>query len=134
MAPSQERICQAGGLGIFDPGINGLSILTNLLPEPAMVSSAELVFPENRAAPIAAIMQFTTANGLAIELDFDWGQADNEVWNVKFVLDHGELIVSEGAAALSLNGQQLQITEHDEYEAIYHRFVEIVAGCICDVD
>jgi D-galactose 1-dehydrogenase len=121
-------------LGIFDPGINGPWILTNLLPEPAMVSSAELVFPENRAAPIAAIMQFTSANGLAIELDFDWRQADNEVWNVKFVLDHGELIVSEGAAVLSLNGQQLQITEHDEYEAIYHRFVEIVAGCICDVD
>ena len=132
--PGQDWIWQAGGLGVFDPGINGLSILTHLLPEPAMVGKAELIFPENRAAPIAAIMQFTTASGLPIELEFDWRQTGDEVWDVKFAFDAGELIVSEGGGAVSLNGEQLAIVEQNEYEAIYQRFVEIVAGGICDVD
>jgi D-galactose 1-dehydrogenase len=132
--PGQDWIWQAGGLGVFDPGINGLSILTHLLPEPAMVSKAELVFPENRAAPIAATMQFTTASGLGIELDFDWRQTGKEIWDVKFALDQGELIVSEGGGIVSLNGEPQEIVEKNEYEAIYHRFVEIVAGGICDVD
>jgi len=52
--PGQEWIWQAGGLGVFDPGINGLSILTKLLPEPVFVTQANLYFPENRSAPIAA--------------------------------------------------------------------------------
>jgi D-galactose 1-dehydrogenase len=132
--PGQNWIWQAGGLGVFDPGINGVSILTHLLPEPAMVSKAELVFPENRAAPIAAMMQFTTASGLAIELDFDWRQTGSEVWDVKFGLGQGELIVSEGGGVVSLNGEAQKIVEKNEYEAIYQRFVEIVAGGICDVD
>ena len=132
--PGQDWIWQAGGLGVFDPGINGLSILTHLLPEPAMVIKAELVFPENRAAPIAADMQFTTASGLGIDLDFDWRQTGDEVWDIKFTFDDGELIVSEGGGAVSLNGEQLEIAGQNEYEAIYHRFVELVAAGICDVD
>lgn len=64
-------------------------------------------------------------------MPFDWRQTGNQVWNVRLVLDHGELIVNDGGASLSLNGEQLQIIEKNEYEAIHRRFVEIVAGGIC---
>ena len=52
--PGQSWIFEPGGLGVFDPGINALSILTRILPQPLFVTAAELCFPANREAPIAA--------------------------------------------------------------------------------
>ncbi|WP_250845344.1 hypothetical protein, partial [Escherichia coli] len=51
--PNQEWIWEPGGFGVFDPGINALSIATYILP-PMFITSAVLDFPENRAAPVAA--------------------------------------------------------------------------------
>ena len=52
--PGQAWIWEPGGFGVFDPGINALSILTRILPSPIFVQSATLAVPANRAAPIAA--------------------------------------------------------------------------------
>eukprot|EP01034_Spumella_vulgaris_P009949 gene9949-12623_t len=57
--PNQDWIWAAGGLGIFDPGINALSIVTHILPRPLFITAATLEFPENRDAPIAATIAFT---------------------------------------------------------------------------
>jgi hypothetical protein len=59
--PGQEWIWQAGGFGVFDPGINALSIVTRILPEPVFVKRADLSFPANRDAPIAADLAFGSA-------------------------------------------------------------------------
>ena len=37
--PGQEWIWQPGGFGVFDPGINALSIVTKILPEPIFAES-----------------------------------------------------------------------------------------------
>ena len=55
--PNQEWIWQAGGLGVFDPGINALSIVTHILP-PLFLTGATLELPENRDSPIAADLHF----------------------------------------------------------------------------
>ena len=57
--PGQGWIWEPGGLGVFDPGINALSILTRILPQPLFVTAAELSFPANREAPIAARLSLT---------------------------------------------------------------------------
>lgn len=49
--PGQDWIFEAGGMGVFDPGINALSILTEILPMPVHLRAAELDFPLNRQAP-----------------------------------------------------------------------------------
>ncbi len=59
--PGQAWIWQAGGFGIFDPGINALSILTRIMPAPVFVKRAELVYPSNRDTPIAASLVFASA-------------------------------------------------------------------------
>jgi D-galactose 1-dehydrogenase len=46
--PNQDWIWQAGGFGVFDPGINALSILTDVLPRAIHLRSADLSFPANR--------------------------------------------------------------------------------------
>lgn len=57
--PNQAWIWQAGGLGVFDPGINALSIITHILPRALFLTKATLEFPENRDAPIAADLHFS---------------------------------------------------------------------------
>ena len=55
--PGQAWIWQPGGFGVFDPGINALSIITRILPDPLIVVNSALSFPQNLAAPIAAASQ-----------------------------------------------------------------------------
>ncbi|MBE7245568.1 MAG: Gfo/Idh/MocA family oxidoreductase, partial [Actinomycetospora chiangmaiensis] len=45
--PGQDWIWEAGGMGVFDPGINALSIATHILP-PFFLTGATLEVPENR--------------------------------------------------------------------------------------
>lgn len=57
LALGEDWIFEPGGLGVFDSGINALSIL----PEPILVVGAQLDFPANREAPIAAELELATA-------------------------------------------------------------------------
>src|SRR5207342_3433755 len=52
--PRQSWIWQRGGFGVFDPGINALSIATRILPDTIGLTDADLEFPANRDEPIAA--------------------------------------------------------------------------------
>ena len=47
-------IWKGGGLGVFDPGINALSILTRIFPARCCCVEAELSYPANCETPIAA--------------------------------------------------------------------------------
>src|ERR1700748_2617335 len=72
--PGQDWIFAAGGFGVFDPGINALSILTRILPRPVFVTRADLRFPANREAPIVVEMDMSDAAGLPITVEFDFRQ------------------------------------------------------------
>ena len=52
--PGQAWIWQPGGFGVFDPGINALSIVTKILPEAIFVEGATIEVPSNAATPIGA--------------------------------------------------------------------------------
>lgn len=71
--PGQQWIWEAGGLGVFDPGINALSILTEILPFPVRLVSADLEFPSNRQTPIAAELGLSGPGDVGITASFDWG-------------------------------------------------------------
>ena len=130
--PNQDWIWQAGGLGVFDPGINGLSILTHIVPEAFFVHRAELSFPSNKAAPIAANIDFRTASGIAIDGVFDWRISGDEQWNITVHTNKGVLSLSHGGSKLLLDGKPVKASngkahsEHVEYEAIYANFVNVV--------
>ncbi len=64
--PGQAWIWQPGGLGVFDPGINALSIVTHLLVLPLFVESAELRVPDNCQSPIAASIKMSDARHLDV--------------------------------------------------------------------
>jgi D-galactose 1-dehydrogenase len=132
--PRQEWIWQPGGFGVFDPGINALSILTRILPRPFFLTQAELSFPGNRGAPIAADLNFSDAAGLPIRAEFDWRQTGPQTWDIKVVTDGGVLTLSSGGSRLDLDGRTLVDEKPAEYRGIYRRFVELIANGVSDVD
>ncbi|PZO68332.1 MAG: D-galactose 1-dehydrogenase [Paracoccus denitrificans] len=130
--PGQDWIFQAGGMGVFDPGINALSILTEILPVPVHVASAELEFPENRQAPIAARVQMSGA----ITADFDFRQTGPQTWDMVLDTDGGELALRNGGNLLELDGRA--VTGDDritgEYPALYAHMADLVRRGASDVD
>ena len=132
--PGQEWIWQPGGLGVFDPGINALSIVTRILPRPVFATAATLEFPENRAAPIAASIRFTDAAGLDLEAEFDWRQTGRQRWDIVALTDAGEMLLAEGGAKLSLDGRLVHEQPEQEYPMLYRRFAGIIRAGQSDVD
>lgn len=132
--PNQEWIWQAGGLGVFDPGINALSIVTHIMPRALFITGATLEFPENRDAPIAAAISFADATGLTVEADFDWRQTGPQSWDIIADTDQGQMVLSGGGAKLSVDGAVRHEEPEAEYAALYQRFAEIVRAGQSDVD
>ena len=132
--PGQAWIFEPGGLGVFDPGINALSILTRILAEPVFVTTAELCFPVNREAPIAANLSLSDGSGLSILAEFDFRQTGPQTWDIVVETDGGTLVLSSGGARLALDGEVKIDGGNAEYRALYRRFVELSAGGASEVD
>ncbi len=132
--PGQAWIWEPGGLGVFDPGINALSILTRILPRPFFLTKAELSFPGNRAAPIAADLAFSDATDLPIRAEFDWRQTGPQTWDIRVDTDAGRLTLSSGGRRLVHDDRTLVDEKQAEYRGIYRRFVELIASRVSDVD
>lgn len=131
--PNQEWIWAPGGFGVFDPGINALSIATHILP-PMFISSAELDFPENRAAPIAAHIAFRTSNGLPVTMELDWRQTGPQSWDILADTEAGSMVLSGGGSTLAIDGRVVHEEPEAEYPMLYKRFAEIVRAGTSDVD
>ena len=132
--PGQAWIWEPGGLGVFDPGINALSILTRILPRPFFLTGAELSFPSNCAAPIAADLTFSDVSGLAIRAEFDFRQTGPQTWDIHVDTDAGRLTLSAGGSRLFHDGRTLVDEKQAEYRNIYRRFVKLIANRESDVD
>jgi D-galactose 1-dehydrogenase len=132
--PGQPWIWEAGGFGVFDPGINALSILTEIVAEPIALLSARLEVPANKQAPIGAELKMVAASGAPIEAVFDWRQTGPQTWNIAIETDGGSLLLSEGGNMLRLDGEVQMKAPDEEYPAMYRRFIELVADKAIDVD
>jgi D-galactose 1-dehydrogenase len=132
--PGQAWIFEPGGLGVFDPGINALSILTRLLPQPLFVTSADLAFPANRDAPIAASLALSDAQGLEIAAEFDFRQTGPQSWEIEIETDGGLVSFSHGGRKLRMGDRQHVDAGKAEYPALYRRFRELAVSGDSDVD
>lgn len=131
--PGQQWIWEPGGFGVFDPGINALSIATHILPG-MFVTAATLDFPENRDAPIAAQIAFRTLDGVAVAAEFDWRQTGPQSWEIIADTDAGSMLLSGGGSQLTIDGKVGDRQPEAEYPMLYRRFAEIVRAGVSDVD
>lgn len=134
--PGQDWILEPRGMGVFDPGINALSILTHIVDEPIVVERAELGVASNRQAPLTADLLLRSATGAPIEAVFDFLQTGVETWTIRFVSEAGELILRDGGAKLAINGveQTLGALPRHEYEGVYRNFAARVRERRSDCD
>ncbi|QFU16641.1 Gfo/Idh/MocA family protein [Microvirga thermotolerans] len=122
--PGQQWIWQAGGFGVFDPGINALSIVTKIMPVPVFIRKADLLFPANRDAPIAADITFSTgAENADLRGVFDWRQTGPQTWDIEIDCEGGpRLKLSHGGSRLEIDGSLVVEEAPEEYPGIYRRF------------
>jgi predicted dehydrogenase len=126
--PGQQWIWRAGGFGVFDPGINALSIATRIFPGPLVLRAGELFVPENRQMPIAAELAFSSpvADG-ELAAVFDWRHSGRETWTIDIVTADGvELSLRDGGAHLIVDGEERDTAGPSEYGSIYAKFVELI--------
>ncbi len=132
--PGQAWIWEPGGFGVFDPGINALSIVTRILPRPFFLTRAELAFPSNRSAPIAAELDFSDVAGIAIRAEFDFRQTGTPSWDIDIETGDGRLSISAGGSKMHHDGRVLVDEKKVAYPLIYRRFVDLIARGESDVD
>jgi len=134
--PGQEWIWQAGGFGVFDPGINALSIVTRIMPEPVFIKTSNLEFPANRDAPIAAHLTFSTSHGQGdLQAVFDWRQTGPQTWDIEVETEAGlSLKLTHGGSCLEIGGRQVVQEQPAEYQGIYRRFDELLNTRQSEVD
>lgn len=132
--PGQAWIWQPGGMGVFDPGINALSIATEILPQPFFLQQARLLVPSNAQTPIAADLVFTDPVGAAIEAAFDFRQSGPPTWDIHVDTDGGRLSLTQGGCRLAVDDEVIVDAEEREYPGLYAHFAELVANGISEVD
>ena len=126
--PGQDWIWDAGNFGVFDPGINALSILTKIAPAPMFVKAAKLFYPENRDSPIAASLTFSSPAAAApLTAEFDWRQEGEQSWNIDIETEAGaRLRLTHGGSRLLVDGAAAVEAPMQEYEGIYAHFAELL--------
>jgi D-galactose 1-dehydrogenase len=133
--PGQDWVWEPGGFGVFDPGINALSILTHILPGVPFVRSADLTYPANRQTPIGAHLVLSDAKGTDLSADFDWREKGEEKWHMMIELADGRSArLFKGGAALSVDGKTIVEAPSEEYQRIYRRFAELLAARRSDIN
>jgi D-galactose 1-dehydrogenase len=127
--PGQEWVWEPGGFGVCDPGINAMSIFTEIMPFPVFVESAKLKFPSNRQTPVDVEIRFKSSQKHKPEMSagFNWLEETGEIWTIAIVTEAGtRLKLEKGGTVLVVNDEQKIANPSEEYEGIYDRFAKLL--------
>lgn len=137
--PGQTWIWQPGGFGVFDPGINAISVLTDILAEPVFVESAELFSASRAQCPRAAEIVLRTESGAPITVSLDFDFHGKPAWDITLDTDRGRLALTSAATHLAFDGKPQNSDNpadgmHAEYTALYRHFAELIRTGASDID
>ena len=126
--PGQAWIWAPGGFGVFDPGINALSIATRIFPGALVVEGADLFVPANAQTPIAAEILFSSPNADGpLRASFDWRKVDGEEWTIDLTTADGMHVrLEDGGAKLTIDGVAGPPDAAGEYDGIYAEFATLI--------
>jgi predicted dehydrogenase len=133
--PGQRWIFEPGGMGVFDPGINALSILTRLLGGDVVVQGAELCVPSNCNEPIQAHLRMRGGQGVPVEAHFDFLQEGVQTWSIHVAAAGGEsMALHMGGKVLEVGGKVVLDEPEREYPRMYEHFARLIAARQSDLD
>ena len=134
--PGQDWVWEAEGFGVFDPGINALSIASRIAPGRLIVDDAVLRVPANREQPIVVRLTLSSpaADG-SLSAVFDWCPTGEDEWTIEIETGDGRVLrLERGGAALLVDGVAQLATGPGEYPSIYAEFAELIAKRRSHVD
>lgn len=134
--PGQDWVFEAGGMGVFDPGINALSILTEIVSDALHITKASLEFPQNKQTPIAAHCQFYHPNGADVSMELDWLEEGDPIWTIEAETDQGKMTLENGGGKLAIDGTLVDARDgfSGEYPRLYAQMSEIMRDGAIDMD
>ena len=130
--PGQDWILDAGGFGVFDPGINALSIATTILPGAWTVAAADLHVPAGRMSPLVAALTMACEE-IPVTASFDFLRQGPQQWDIMVETDAGLLTLREGGRVLEIDGVVTRGADA-EYPGLYAQFEQLVRNGTSDVD
>ncbi len=131
--PGQDWMWQPG-IGVFDPGINALSVVSKLLAGPVLLKRAKLRFPANKCAPIAADLTLSDRTGTPISIALDMNRPGPHTWEIEIVTDAGTMLIAQHSAQAWIDGIPVELPYRTEYDGMYSRFAELITARRSDVD
>lgn len=133
--PGQTWIWEPGGYGVFDAGVNGLSILSRLFGDRLFVRGADLTFMPGRQAPIAAELEFAMQDGADLRGSFDWrgGRPERREIRVETAAG-GAVALTASGGRLVVDGQEVMSGPRAEYPLLYAHFAELLRTGRSEVD
>lgn len=132
--PGQKWIFEAGGMGVFDPGINSLSILTRILPDAVIVKNADLHVPGNCQSPIQVEMDMVSM-GVPVRAEYDFLQTGLQTWSIYVEAQSGEkLTLNLGGTEMIVNDKTVIQQKEAEYPGLYAHFYDLVKNKTSDAD
>lgn len=132
----QRWIWQSGGFGVFDAGINPLSIATAIAPRPLLVRAAELHVPQDAQTPAIARLglEMDGTHGDALHADLDWLRPGNDKF-IKVETSQGQkLELRDSGGTLLVDGEIVVTGERREYDMLYERFARLLKAGASHVD
>ena len=134
--PGQRWIWQAGGFGVFDPGINAFSIISAILPGSLSVRQARLSYSNGADTPIAAAIEFVSPDCAGpLRCSLDWRHKAGEQWAIRIITEAGTNVeLLDGGARLIVDGAAQSADGIGEYPDILRRFSELVKARESQVD
>lgn len=127
--PGQDWVWEVGGFGVCDPGINAMSIFTEIMPFPVFVESSRLRFPANRQTPVDVEITFKSAqkHHPKMSAGFNWLEESGEVWTIAIeTLSGMTLSLEKGGTVLIVDKEAGIANPSEEYEGIYARFAKLL--------
>jgi len=132
--PGQAWLWQTDGFGVFDAGINALSVLTKIFPDPIYVKSAELLVPSNCQTPIAANVVLAVGNSEFIA-EFDFRHAGDTLWEIEFETSDGTGRLAAQYNTFTVDGTKAFTgSADDNYPRLYARFDQLIRERRSEID
>lgn len=135
--PGQDWVWEAGGFGVCDPGINAMSIFTEIMPFPVFVERSTLRFPANRQTPVDVDIYFKSAeqHRPSMEAHFNWLEETGEIWTIAIETAAGtKLRLEKGGTVLFVGRRKVIANPSEEYEGIYARFARLLKNRRSEMD
>lgn len=124
--PNQNWLWRENGFGVFDAGINALSILHHILPGSLSITGAELSVPENAATPVAAQLQFALDGHAIGQAELDLLHAGKPVWEISILSGESELLLFDGGKRLRIDGRAVPVDGPAEYDRVYDKYADLM--------